>query len=296
MKPIIFNCGIPDRLYDGIVRSLAAESGTITQRSFPDDETYLRIETDCHHRQVMFACSLDRPNPKVLPLILAAETARDLGASRIGLIAPYLAYMRQDKRFKTGEGVTARYFASLISTHFDYLMTVDPHLHRFNSLDDIYSIPSKVIHASDRIGHWILENIDQPLLIGPDMESEQWVNDVANQVGAPYVILEKVRLGDRQVSVSVPDIEAHSTRVPVLIDDIISSGQTMIEAVKQLAKLNTHKPLCITVHPISADHAVEQILEAGCSRVVSCNTIHDKTNAIDLSALFAKPCRELLGL
>lgn len=106
-----------------------------------------------------------------MPLIFAAKTARELKAKKITLIAPYLAYMRQDKQFHQGQGITSKYFAALISHYFDNLITIDPHLHRWHSLNDIYSIPTHVLHANDAIASWIIQHVTNPVLIGPDIES-----------------------------------------------------------------------------------------------------------------------------
>src|SRR5262249_44134452 len=108
---------------------LTAEVGEIEVRAFPDGESYLRFMSDLSGRALVVVCTLDRPNEKLLPLLFAAATARELGVAKVGLVAPYLAYMRQDRRFKPGEAITSREVANLISDHFDWLVTVDPHLH-----------------------------------------------------------------------------------------------------------------------------------------------------------------------
>ena len=113
-------CSLADRL--------GAEQGDVELRAFPDGETYLRFAADVAGRSIAITCTLDRPNDKMLPLIFAAATARELGAAQIGLVAPYLAYMRQDRRFKPGEAVTSKQTAQLLSNAFDWLVTVDPHL------------------------------------------------------------------------------------------------------------------------------------------------------------------------
>jgi len=117
---------------------------------------------------LFLVCTLARPNEKILPLIFAAETARELGARRVGLVAPYLCYMRQDRRFQTGEAVTSRPFATLISRACDWLVTIDPHLHRYKALSEIYTIPARALHAGAAIAGWIKNNIENPFLIGPD--------------------------------------------------------------------------------------------------------------------------------
>jgi len=143
-----------------------------------------------------------------LPLLFAADTARDLGARRIGLVAPYLAYMRQDIRFHAGEAVTSRTFAAILSRHLDWLVTVDPHLHRYHELSEIYRIPTQVVHAAPFLASWIKRNVARPLIIGPDLESEQWVSQVAADADAPFLVCEKIRSGDRHVTISIPNAPA----------------------------------------------------------------------------------------
>ena len=180
----------------------ACDVGQLELHAFPDGETYLRFITDLSGRALVMVCTLDRPNEKTLPLLFAAATARELGAAKVGLVAPYLAYMRQDRRFKPGEAVTSREVARLLSDAFDWLVTVDPHLHRYGSLAEIYRIPTRVVHAAPLISQWIRGTCPNPLIIGPDTESEQWVSAVAKDASAPYSVLQKVRRGDREVEIS----------------------------------------------------------------------------------------------
>jgi len=269
-----------------IAMHIPADIGGLETRIFPDGETYLRITSDLHGRSVAIVATLDRPDAKFVPLIFAADTARDLGASKIGLIAPYLAYMRQDRCFHPGEAITSRSLAKLLSAKFDWLVTVDPHLHRYKSLDDIYSIPSRVLHAAPLIADWIAANVENPVLIGPDAESAQWVGDVAGRVGAPFTVLEKTRLGDRDVEVRIRDGRVISSHAPVLIDDIVSSGQTMLKAVRLLRQTTAIAPVCIAVHGIFAE-GVDAMLQAEGARLVTSSSVPHPTNQIDVSALLA---------
>lgn len=196
-------------------------------------------------KDVMVVCGLDRPDQKAIALTFFADVAKEMGATRIGLIAAYLGYMRQDKRFHTGEAITSNIFARFLSSQVDWLVTIDPHLHRHKFLQDIYSIPSRVLHAADTIAAWIHDRIENPVLIGPDEESEQWVSEVADKAKAPFTILTKIRHGDREVDVSVPDVETYKEHTPVLVDDIISTAQTMIETVAHLHAAGMQPPVCI---------------------------------------------------
>ena len=254
-------------------------------RYFPDGETYLRIDSDVNNKNVVLVCTLDRPDKKILQLYYLARTVRDMGCNSICLVAPYLAYMRQDKIFRAGESLTSEYFAQLISSFIDYLITIDPHLHRRRSLAEIYSIPTHVSHASSSISRWINKNIENPLLVGPDEESKQWVAEIAADAEAPFMILKKHRLGDQNVEISKPDIKKYSDHNPVLIDDIISTGKTMIETIKQLKIAGMQPPICIGIHAVFAGNTYENLLSAGAARVVTCNTIEHQSNSIDVTDL-----------
>jgi ribose-phosphate pyrophosphokinase len=283
-----------EAMAQAIAKFLDVGIGKIESRSFPDGETYLRFESDVAGRTLVLICTLDRPNEKILPLLFAAATARQLGAKSVSLVAPYLAYMRQDRRFKPGEAVTSREVARLLSNSFDWLVTVDPHLHRYGSLSEIYTMPTQVVHAAPLISQWIATNVSNPIIIGPDSESEQWVSAVAKDVGAPYTVLEKTRLGDREVKLSIKTLENFNGRMPVLVDDIISSGRTMIEAVRLLKEHGVSTPACVAVHGLFSDNSDQHLAQAG-AHVVTANTIPHSTNRIDATELLALSVQNFIG-
>lgn len=277
-------------------RGEQAAQGLVTLRQFPDGETYVRLETPVRGRDVVCVCTLDRPDEKILRVLFLAATVRDLGAASVGLVAPYLAYMRQDRRFASGEGVTSKYFASLISESFDWLVTVDPHLHRRASLAEIYRIPAEVVHAAPGVAAWIHSNVQKPLLVGPDAESAQWAAAVAEMAGAPSIVLGKVRRGDRDVSVTVPAVEQWRNHTPVLVDDIVSTAQTMIETVRHLARAGLAPPVCVGVHAVFVPGAYDELRAAGAAKIVTCDTIPHESNEISLAADLASAVRAVRGV
>lgn len=284
-----------EHLVDGMMKALGAEVGGVAIRRFPDGETYLRYETPVARRSLILACTLDRPDDKFLPLVFAAAAARDLGVAQVGLVCPYLAYMRQDRRFQPGEAVTSSYFAKLLSGQIDWLVTVDPHLHRRGSLAEIYSIPTQIMHAAPLISEWIRKEVTMPLLIGPDSESEQWVAAVARDAGAPHVVLQKLRRGDRDVEISVPEVARWRDHTPVLVDDIVSTAHTMIETIGHLRRERMQPPVCIAVHGIFAGDAFRDLMAAGAGKVVTTSTVPHVTNAIDVTVLLAQGVRAVAG-
>ncbi|KAB2943558.1 MAG: ribose-phosphate pyrophosphokinase [Hyphomicrobium sp.] len=294
MKPLLFAMPGNEDFTGRLIAALGAEPGSLEMRRFPDGETYVRLASDVDGRSTAFVCTLDRPNDKTLPLLFTAHAARDLGASRVGLVAPYLGYMRQDKRFRPGEAITSSAFGSLLSSSFDWIVTVDPHLHRRTSMSEIYAIPVAVCHAAPKLSAWIREHAPNALVIGPDVESEQWVSTVAADAGVPCVTLEKTRRGDRDVEIKLPDLEAWRSRTPVLVDDIISSGRTMEVAIRHLSELGFSPPICLGIHGLFADDAFERLEAAGASSIVCTNTVSHKATALDVSDIVAKAMSSLV--
>ena len=292
MKAIIFTLPGNEILGEQLITGLCAEKGNYTLHRFPDGESYVRVESSVEDKDALVICTLHEPDDKLLQLFFLCKLLKELNTKHIILVAPYLAYMRQDKRFNSGEAITSTYFASLISGFADELITIDPHLHRRSSLSEIYTIPSHVLHAADHISSWIKNNIEKPILIGPDGESEQWVSEVAKKANAPYIVLEKKRNGDRDVEVSVPHVETFKDYTPVLVDDIISTARTMIETVDHLKSAGMKPAVCIGVHAVFANNAYQELMKAGALSVITCNTIQHESNRIDLSdmilALFKK--------
>lgn len=273
---------------------LGAEVSRLGLHRFPDGESMVRIDADVADRVAIIVCSLARPDEKILPVLFAADAAGELGANRILLVAPYLAYMRQDTRFHPGEAVTSKTFARLLSSHVDGLVTVDPHLHRYRSLNDLYQVPARVVRSAPALAEWIRQHVDKALLVGPDSESEQWVSEVAADVGAPFVVLQKTRHGDRQVEIGMPDFQQWSDRNPVIIDDIVSSARTMIEVCAALRRQGMAAPTCVVVHPLFAEDAYDRLVASGVKQVISCDTVPHPSNGISIVAPLAKAVIEFL--
>lgn len=272
------------------VEQIAAEV-----RQFPDGEIYVRLAKEPAGHDVILVGSLyPAPAERFLTVAFLAATARDHGARKVGLVAPYLAFMRQDHQFNPGEGITSKYFASLVSQSVDWLVTVDPHLHRYHSLEGLYTIPTSIARSAPAIAQWIATEIQHPYLIGPDAESVQWVSAIAEQCGAPFVILEKTRRGDRDVSISTPPSGGWNGHTPVLIDDIVSTGKTMIEATRQLRAAGSAAPMCVAIHAVFADSVLEELVSAGAAGIVTCNTIVHASNRICVAEHIAAAAKSYL--
>ena len=295
MSAVVVSAPGNERLARDLVVQVGGELATTEVRRFPDGEIYVRIDTPVAGRDVIIAGSLDQPSDRFLPIAFLAATARDLGAKRVGLVAPYLGFMRQDHRFVAGEGITSTYFATMLSSVVDWIVTVDPHLHRWPTLDAIYRVPSTVVASAPAIAEWIKREVPRPLLIGPDAESVQWVEAVAKLCDAPFVVLEKTRRGDRDVSVSPLSLQKWPAHTPVIIDDIVSTARTMIEAVGQVHAAGGAAPTCIAIHGVFVDGAFEELQAAKIARVVTCETVEHASNGIAVTAAIGAAVRMRLS-
>jgi len=294
MSALVLSLPGMEHLAGQVAHPLGVAAGAVQLHRFPDGECRVRIGPSVRRKIVVLVAPLDHPDDRLLPLLFAAATARELGAHSVGLVAPYLPYLRQDRRFHPGEGVSARYFTGLLDRAVDWLITVDPHLHRIAALDKLFEVPSEVIHAAPVMASWIRSNVPRPMLIGPDRESMQWVGALAGLLQVPYTVLSKRRSGDRRVELQLPPLDALLGHQPVLVDDIISSGATMTAAVRALWRAEHRAPICLAVHGLFAGEAFETLQDAGAAAIVTTNTVRHPSNAIDVTPLLAQAVVEAL--
>lgn len=258
---------------------------------FPDGESRLRLP-DKLPGEVILCRSLDHPNEKLVELELAAATARELGAKRLTLVAPYLCYMRQDTAFRPGEAVSQRIIGGWLARSFDSLITVDPHLHRTPSLGDAVPVSRAIcLSAAPLLGQWLEGRDAAPLLLGPDAESAPWVAGIAALAGLDYGIAGKRRLGDREVEVTLPDLPLQGREV-VLVDDIASTGHTLATAARQALLGGARRVDVLVTHALFAGDAMDVLHRAGVGSVISTDSVRHPSNRVELAPLLAEALRQ----
>ena len=254
---------------------------------FPDGESRARLPGDLP-RRVVFCRSLDRPNDKLVELMLTARTARELGAEHLTLVAPYLCYMRQDKAFAPGDAVSQRIVGRLLADLFDALVTVDPHLHRIDRLEEAVPVArARALTAAPLMAEFLRSELDAPLLAGPDSESEQWVSAIAAGQGLDYLIGTKERLGDRRVRVRFRAPARCRNRHVVLVDDVASTGRTLEAAATALAAGGPASISVLVTHALFLEGAQERLRAVGVDQVWSSDSIPHPTNRLRLAPLLS---------
>ena len=275
-----------------IAEGAAMNCAPIHRHSFPDGELKLRLPSSLPERVVLLR-SLDHPNEKLLELLLVAGTARQLGASHLTLVAPYLAYMRQDKAFEPGEVVSQHVIGHFLATLFDAVVTADPHLHRVATLREAVPVSEAIVlSAAPLLSDLIATHHLHPLLLGPDEESAQWVALAASRHGFDHGVCRKKRKGDRDVDIALPPIR-FAGRCVVLIDDVASSGHTLARATRMLLVAGAASVDVALTHALFAGDAWQILQEAGVRYVWSTDCITHSSNAVSMNACFAQALIDL---
>jgi ribose-phosphate pyrophosphokinase len=254
----------------------------IERHRFPDNELRLRLPSRLP-KHLAILRTLNQPNEKLLELLLVSQTARQLGAKHLTLVAPYLAYMRQDIAFQTGEAISQRIVGNFLASLFDAVITVDPHLHRVATLQQaLPAANTMVLSAAALLSDLLATQRTCPLLVGPDEESAQWVARAASRHGFDHAVCHKVRHGDRSVQIELPQT-AIAGRQVVLLDDMASTGQTLTDAAKLLLAAGAISVDVAVTHALFEESACPMLLAAGVSKIWSTDCIKHSSNAVSMA-------------
>lgn len=270
-----------------LARAAGLQAVCVERHRFPDGEVRLRLPPPVPQRLVLFR-SLHDPNEKLVELLLLAQTARALGARHLTLVAPYLAYMRQDMEFSPGEAVSQTIVGRFLATLVDAVITVDPHLHRVATLQEVVpGTQAIVLTGAEILADLIVRRRQRPLLVGPDAESGQWVALAARRHGLDHLVCTKVRSGDRAVRVELPPFPV-AGRVAVILDDVASTGQTVAAAARLLRAAGAASIDAAVTHALFAPDALEQMRAGGVNEVWSTDCIAHDSNAVGMAQLLAQ--------
>ncbi len=283
---LIIGCSNSKKLAEKIAKKLKAEYSPLTVKHFPDGELYIKFEINLKNKDIVLVQTLYPANEALLETIFAGQTAKELGAKNVKLVVPYLAYIRQDKRFNPGEAVSSKIVGNLFNI-FDEVITIDPHLHRYKSLDEIFQTKTKKLTANKLIKDYIKSNFKNPVILGPDEESYQWAKEVADTVNADVAIAKKIRYSPRHVKVEIKSKVPIKNRNIIIIDDIISTGATILKTIEYAKRLNPKNISVICIHGIFTDSITYKEIVKNTKKITTTNTISNKHAKIDVSGLIA---------
>jgi len=273
-----------------LAQALGVPWALVQRHRFPDGESKLRLPPALP-AELLLLRGLHQPHDKLVELLITLPAARALGARRIVLVAPYLAYMRQDMAFTPGEAVSQRHIAALLASQVDGVITVDPHLHRIASLDEVMpGCPNRALTAAPLLGAWVAQRVPGALLLGPDEEALQWVAAAGAAHGLDHAVCHKQRLGDRDVRVALPDVPLHG-RAVVLMDDVASTGRTLVEAATAVLAAGAASVDVAVTHALFVGDAWAQLQAAGVRHVWSSDAVPHATAVVPITPLLAGAVR-----
>lgn len=268
----------------------------IALHRFPDGEIQITVGP-CASTTILYV-PLDQPNDKLIAILFAAEALRRAGCKRLVLLAPYLCYMRQDAAFHDGEAISQKAMGDLLAGLVDRIITVDAHLHRTTDIREVFpGIVAEDLSAMPVIAETLRAGGLDPatIVVGPDVESAPWVGNLAGRLGLSHAVAEKIRRGDHSVEIDFADAPALAGRPALLVDDIASSGGTLIACTKALTGAGATTIDVVVTHALFPQEMQRDFASAGIRSVRSTSSVPHPSNAILLDELFATALRGELG-
>lgn len=274
-------------------RLLSRELLVAEEKVFPDGEKYLRIPKRLEG-DVLLVHSLHQPqDERFVQLLLAVDAAKGAGASRVIVVVPYFAYARQDKRFLEGEPVSVGALLKAVeAAGADALAVVD--IHKPSSLDEWLRIPHFNVLPVRELAGYFRGKLRDPVVLAPDKGALHRAQLAAQALGAEYDYLEKSR--DRvtgEVKIAPKSVDVGG-RDALFIDDIISTGGTLVAAAKEVLALGAKRVYAACTHALLVSGALDKLYAAGVEEVVATDTVPSPVSRVSVAEPIAEVVRKLL--
>ena len=278
-------------------RELGITVSKLQAKKFPDGEKYVRIMDDVKGGTVIVIQSMYNPaDEHLFEYFLLVKALKDLGAKRVIGVIPYFAYARQDRRFNPGESISFQTVTRLIeNVGTDELFTIDTHLHRVNDISKVFNIPAHNLSVVPLLTQYVKQNftLDKPIVIAPDEEAEQWAKISSEILNTDYDALEKIRLGPDKVEIKTR-LRSVNNRNVVVVDDIISTGGTMVETVKILIHYGANRIIVMCSHPLLIGDSYAKILDAGAEAIIGSDTVPSPVSLVSAAPVIAEALKKIL--
>jgi len=271
-------------LAKSVSKILGAELIDVELKIFPDGESKVRIDGDLDGKFAVIVQSTYPPvDAHLMQSLFIIGKARKMGAS-VCAVMPYLAYARQDKEFLKGEAISMELVGSLFnSSGAKNLVTVDVHSQMALSY---FKIPAYNVSAVPLLASYFKSKLAQPLAVSPDTGGAARAQEFAKIIGTSSIALPKFRdrsTGEVTIDPNSPELKTARGRDVIIIDDIISTGGSIVKATEALLKAGCRRVFVACTHALLLNGALEKIMNAGASEVVGTNTVPSQVSKVDVA-------------
>ena len=261
---------------------------TAISKTFPDGESKIRLEGSVEGEEVVIVQSTEPPqDTHLMQLLLMVDAAKDLGAEKVVVVVPYLAYARQDKRFLSGEAISIETVIKLLEVvGTDRFLTMNTHE---KSVLSKFTVPAENLSAMRLLAeHFSAEGFERAFSLAPDEGAVELAREAENVLKGGCGWLKKERdLYTGEISVKAKKL-AISGQDVIIFDDIISTGGTVADAVRIVKKQGARRVYAACAHPLLIDEAQNIILTSGAEEIVGTDCVSSPVSIVSVAPLIAK--------
>ncbi|AEK73609.1 ribose-phosphate pyrophosphokinase [Thermococcus sp. 4557] len=253
----MFVIGSGARHLEDEMKALGGRVLEVEIKRFPDGEKYVRVLGSSE--EVTLVQSTFRPQDEhLVEMILLADALRERGVQRLRAVVPYFAYSRQDRVTKEGEPVSVRAVMRTLAVYYDELYIFDLH-----NPETLKFFPGEAVNLSPAgvIADYFGEKLGEGVVLAPDKGALMRAKAVAERLGLEYSHFHKVRISPTEVQMKPVDVDVKGKNV-LIVDDIISTGGTMIRAANLLREMGAEKVFVAATHGVFAEGAIERVSKA----------------------------------
>ena len=290
-----------------VARELGEELCYVETKKFPDGERYLRIDGEIADEVTVIQSTGYPQDENLMELLFIISNLKDLGAKKVRAVVPYMGYARQEKRFNPGETISAKIICNLIeAAGADEFITFNIHE---ECVLNFFDIPARNLSAMPAIAEYLDKKYfrktnEKPLIIAPDKGAYGFAQEMAEIIGCDCTYLTKVRLGPDKVETKIVDVRCEGAgentvnvdsvkgKHAVIIDDIIATGGTIVNAINILKQYGAEKVDVCCVHPILTNNGAVRIYAAGAEKIIGTNTLSSDTSRVSIAKSIADALRE----
>jgi ribose-phosphate pyrophosphokinase len=286
---LIIGGSASQKLAAKIAKELDCSLVPMETRRFPDGERYIRIKGQLDSEVIVVQSTGYPQDENLIELFLILKDLKSMGIEKIRVVIPYFGYGRQEKRFKDGEAISAIIISELLEfSGADEIFCINLHE---ESIINFSKIPVHNLSAMPIIAEYIKKIVNNPVIIAPDKGAIGFAKEIAEIIGCKYDYLEKVRISPEIVETKPKNMDVNG-KDTVIIDDIISTGGTIVNAARILKELGASKVIVSCAHPVLVEDALLKIFASGVDDVVSTDTILSEVGVISIAPLVAKALKK----